>query len=154
MTCEICGTTANVLHVLLWQRERHEYCAACATRVRPTRLELSDTWSREFSGPMPLVLPFYICPCGVPLMPLMRVACDHVDDYHAVGEPAQESPRCEKCGKQFQLLVSVYACQTCGSESRPTFLPWQPRLSKIVFDNPGIPYASEDFWRQVFQNPN
>jgi hypothetical protein len=38
MTCEICGTTANVMRVLLWQRERHDYCTSCAAQVRPIPL--------------------------------------------------------------------------------------------------------------------
>ena len=149
MICEICGTTANVLPVLMWQRERHEYCTTCAAIVRPVPL---DSWSH--SEPVPLVLPFYICECGIPLMPLMRVACEHPDDCRAIGEPVREFPRCEKCGEQFQLLVSVYACETCGAECRPAFLAWQPRLSKVVFDNLDIPYASEDFRRRVIENPN
>jgi hypothetical protein len=155
MICEICGTHRNVLSVLLWQRERHDYCAACAARVRPVPLQLSETWKRELSlRALPLVIPFYVCPCDTPLIPLMHSPCDHVDEYRALGELVEEKPRCQSCGEEFPLLVADYGCQSCGAICRPTFVPWEPRLGRALFTNSVLPYGSEEFWAKVFQNPN
>jgi hypothetical protein len=155
MTCEICGTTANVMRVLLWQRERHDYCTSCAAQVRPIPLGLSETWKRELpSAESLLVAPFYVCACGTPLMPLIRSACAHVDRYRASGDLVEEHPRCRNCGEEFVLFVSDYVCDACRSACRPTFPAWEPRLAEAVFRNAMIPYVSEEFRKQVYENPN
>jgi uncharacterized Zn finger protein len=82
------------------------------------------------------------------------MACDHMDDYRALDELVEETPRCRSCGEEFQLLVADYECQACGAICRPRFVPWEPRLGRALFSNMDISYASEEFWAKVFQNPN